>query len=135
MSKAKDIMRHQTFTLSPEDTVFQAAEKMKDKDVGIIVVGKEHEVMGILTDRDIVVRCVAKGKDPHETKVVDIMSSAVVHCMEDDSMENIAKKMIDEHIHRLPVLDQHMKLCGLVSVRNLCAKNHEKGGDVVSKIR
>ncbi len=135
MTKAKEIMRPQTITLTPRETLAQAAEKMREHEVGVLVVVAGNQVVGIITDRDIVVRCVARGRDPKVTKVEEAMSSPVVHCMEDDSLDNIAEKLSEEHIHRLPVLDRHMALCGLVSVRNICMVNKEKGGKVVSQIR
>lgn len=135
MKTVKEIMRHQTFTLSPHDTIMFTSERMKEHDVGVIVVAKEEKIVGIITDRDIVVRCIAKGKDPHSTKVEDIMTTPVVHCMEDDTLEGIVKKFNDAHVHRLPVLNHEMELCGIVSVRNLCAADFEKGGEVVSRIR
>ena len=67
--------------------------------------------------------------------IEEVMSSPVIHCMEDDTIDNIAKKLTDAHVHRLPVMTHEMKVCGLISVRNLCAADHEKGGDVVSNIR
>lgn len=135
MIQVKDVMRHQTFTLSRDMSVFHAAERMREHDVGVIVVALNEAIVGILTDRDIVIRCIAKGKDPRSTKVEEIMSSPVVHCMEDDTMDNIAKKLSDAHVHRLPVLNHSMKFCGLISVRNLCSADNAKGGAVVSKIR
>lgn len=135
MTQVKDVMRHQTFTISPKITAFHAAETMKEHNVGVLIVALAEAIVGILTDRDIVIRCIAKGKDPRSTRVEEIMSSPVVHCMEDDTMDNIAKKLCDTHVHRLPVLNHTMKLCGLISVRNLCVVDKEKGGEVVSKIR
>ena len=134
MTEAKDIMRHQKFTLSPQESLIQAAEKMKEHEVGVIVVAESDKIVGIITDRDIVIRCLAKGKDPKSTRVEEAMSSPVVHCIENDSTDNIAKRMAAERLHRLPVLDHHLKLCGLVSVGNLCVVDNAKGGEVIAKI-
>ncbi len=135
MTQVKEIMRHDKFVLAPTDTLSRAAEKMKEHEVGVIMVEEEDKIMGIITDRDIVVRCLAQGKDPKTTKVKEAMSSPVVHCIEDDSTEGIAKRMVAEHVCRLPVLDHHLKLRGLVSVRDLCASDNAKGGEVVAKVR
>ncbi len=135
MTTVKEIMRHQTITLAPTDTITFAAERMKEHDIGVFVVAFEGEIAGIITDRDIVVRCIARGLDPYATRVEDIMTTTVVHCMEDDSVDGVAKKLADEHVHRLPVLNHHMELIGLVSIRNLCKVDCEAGGKAVSKIR
>jgi CBS domain-containing protein len=135
MAQVKEIMRHEKFVLSPADTLIRAAEKMKEHDVGVIIVIEEDKLVGIITDRDIVLRCLAKGRDPKTTKVIEAMSTPVVHCIEDDSTEEIARRMAAERVSRLPVLDHHMKLRGLVSVRDLCVFDHAKGGEVISKMR
>ena len=135
MTQVKEIMRHDKFVLSPADTLILAAEEMKEHDVGVIIVTEEDKIVGIITDRDIVIRCFAKGRDPKTTKVIEAMSSPVVHCIEDDSTEEIARRMASEHVSRLPVLDHHMKLRGLVSVRDLCKFDHAKGGEVIAKMR
>jgi len=135
MTQVKEIMHHQTHTVSPRETLLQVAEKMKEHETGVIVVAEGEKIVGIITDRDMVVRCLAHGKDYHRIRVEEAMSFPVVHCMEDDSIEGIAKKMGDARVHRLPVLDHGMKLCGIVSVYNLCVNDPAKGGEVVSKIR
>jgi CBS domain-containing protein len=135
MTQVKDIMRHEKFILTPTDTLVRAAEKMKEHEVGVILVEEGDKIVGIITDRDIVVRCLAKGKDPKTTKVKDAMSSPVVHCIEDDTADGIARRMAAEHVCRLPVLDHHMKLKGLVSVRDLCVLDNAKGGEVIAKMR
>jgi CBS domain-containing protein len=134
MTSAKEIMHHQKWILSPQETVAIAAEKMKEHNAGVIVVAEDDKLMGILTDRDIVIRCLAVGRDPKSTRVEKIMSSPVIHCMEDDPIENITKKMSNAQVHRLPVMDRHMKLCGLISLNNICAVNSEKGGEAVSQL-
>lgn len=135
MTQVKEIMRHEKYVLSPADTLIQAAEKMKEHDVGVIIVIEEDKLVGIITDRDIIIRCLAKGRDPKTTKVIEAMSTPVVHCIEDDSTEEIARRMAAERVSRLPVLDHHMKLRGLVSVRDLCVFDHAKGGEVIAKMR
>jgi len=107
---------------------------MKEHKVGVIVVAEKDKIVGIITDRDIVVRCLAKGKDPKSMRVEEAMSSPVVHCIENDSMDGIARRMAAERLHRLPVLDHHLKLCGLVTVCNLCVVDNAKGGEVIAKI-
>ena len=134
MTTAKEIMHHQKLILSPQETISIAAAKMKEHNVGIIVVAEENKFLGVITDRDIVIRCLALGKDPKSTRIENVMTSPIVHCMEDDSIENVTKKMSNAHVHRLPVMDHHMKLCGFISVNNICTVNSAKGGEAVSQL-
>ncbi len=134
MTEVKEIMKHQKFTLSPQESLIQAAEKMKEHKVGAIVVAEGDKIVGIITDRDIVVRCLAKGKDPKSARVAEVMSSPVIHCIENDSIDGIARRMAAERLQRLPVLDHHLKLSGIVSVRELCVVDNAKGGEVIAKI-
>jgi len=135
MTHVKEIMRHEKYILSPNETLNRAAEIMKEHNVGVIMVTEEDKIIGIITDRDIVVRCLAKGRDPKTTKIAEAMSSPVVHCIEGDSTEDIARRMASEHVSRLPVLDHHLQLRGLVSVRDLCIFDNAKGGEVIAKVR
>lgn len=134
MTTAKEIMHHQQWILSPQETIIIAALKMKEHNVGVIVVAEESTLVGILTDRDIVTRCLALGKDPKITRIQNVMTFPVVHCMEDDSIESIVKKMSNAHVHRLPVLDRQMKLSGFISVNNICAVDSAKGAETISQL-
>ncbi|HUX79622.1 MAG TPA: CBS domain-containing protein [Alphaproteobacteria bacterium] len=135
MTQVKEIMRHDKFVIAPTDTLTRAAEKMKEHEIGVVIVADGERLVGMLTDRDIVVRGLAKGRDPNTTKAEEVMSSPVIHCIEDDSTDGIARRMAAERVSRLPVLDHHLKLRGLVSVRDLCVFDNAKGGEVIAKMR
>ena len=102
-------------TISPDATIEEAAQEMRDGDFGLVPVAEDEELLGVITDRDIAIRAVAGGKDPG-TLVREIMSEEVVWASEDDSVEDAARIMSDHQIRRLPVVDAEQHLVGIVSL-------------------
>jgi CBS domain-containing protein len=133
--QVKDIMSRDVEFVTNNNTLQEAAEKMKDLDVGElpIVVGKE--AVGIITDRDIVVRGVAHGLDPKAATVVDAMTEKIIVCREDDEIEKVARTMGAKKIRRLPVMDNDGQMSGVVSLGDL-ALNLDKSlvGEVLMEI-
>src|SRR4051794_18108817 len=89
----KDIMTRHVECVAPENTVQEAARKMRDLDVGPMPVCDNGRLAGMLTDRDIAVRVVAEGQDPKGCKVRDVMTPGVIYCFEDQSAEEAARLM------------------------------------------
>ena len=131
----KEILTGNVEYITNDNTLAEAAEKMKDLGIGElpIVVGKE--AVGIITDRDITIRGVAHGLDPKSTKVVDAMSTRLVACKEDDDIERAAKIMGSHKVRRLPVIDAEGNMSGIVSLGDL-AMNLDKSltGEVLMEI-
>jgi CBS domain-containing protein len=131
----KEIMTRDVEYVTNENTLMEAAGKMKDLDIGElpIVVGKE--AVGIITDRDIAIRGVAHGLDPKAAKVVNVMSTELVACKEDDDIERAAKMMGSHKVRRLPVMDAEGNMSGVVSLGDL-AMNLDKSltGEVLMEI-
>lgn len=115
----EQVMTRDVETVNPEDTLQEAAEKMRALNVGPLPVTDGDKLVGIITDRDIVVRAVALGHDPSSSRVSDIMSDEVQSCPIDTSIENAAKMMKDKQIRRLLVVDNNQKLVGIVSLGDL----------------
>ena len=99
-----------------------AAARMKKWDVGILLVSRDGQVVGILTDRDITIRAVARGCDPKVTKVFEIMSGEVLFGLEDQEVEQIAEIMENRCIRRLPVLNPAQQLVGIITLGDLAAR-------------
>jgi CBS domain-containing protein len=108
--KVSEVMTHGVYTTSPDDTVQTAAQTMADLDTGVIPIGENDRLIGILTDRDLTMRVVAEARDPTTTFVRDVMSQEVRCCLEDDSVEEAAVKMSQWQVHRLPVLSKEHRL-------------------------
>ena len=116
--KVSEVMTRHVQTIRPDQTAREAASFMLNADAGSIPVTEGERLVGMITDRDIAVRGVAKGNGP-ETPVRDLMTSDCICAREDDDVEEIASKMSEAQVRRLPVIDSSEKLCGIVSLGDL----------------
>jgi CBS domain-containing protein len=119
MSRLKEIMTPQVDTISPDATAEDASAKMKDLNVGAIPVCDGDGLIGMLTDRDLVVRVMAQRRDPKAVRVGEAMTPDVSYCFEDDDVEKAAHLMSQKQIRRLPILSKSKKLVGIVSLGDL----------------
>ena len=125
--KIKDCMTNQVSWCTPNDTVGKAIHIMNDCHVGCVpICDHEDKVVGIVTDRDILLRCVNCDKDVKTTKVTDIMTTKVCCCNENDEIEYAEKCMSDMQVRRIPVINDG-KLVGMLSLGDL-AHNDTKIG-------
>jgi len=115
----KEVMTRGVEVVRPNTGLKQAAEKMKDLDIGALPVSDGKSLIGMLTDRDITVRAVAEGRDPLTTEVQDVMTTDVVYCFEDQDVKEAAQIMADRQIRRLPIIDRDQRLVGIVSLGDL----------------
>jgi CBS domain-containing protein len=134
--RVRDVMTPGVEVIHPRSTVAEAAEKMKDLDVGILPVCDGDRLMGMLTDRDIVVRIIADQRDPKQTTVIDAMTPQVAYCFEDEDVQEAAMLMVDKQIRRLPVLNRDKRLVGIVSLGDLAVqtKNTQLSGEVLEYV-
>jgi CBS domain-containing protein len=117
--RIRDIMSTPVEPIDPTTTVAAAAQKMRDADVGCLLVGRHDQLFGIITDRDIVVRALADGRSASREPVWSVMSSEVLSCFEDQPVDEAASIMAEHGVRRLPVLDRNRRLTGLVSLSDL----------------
>jgi CBS domain-containing protein len=126
MQKISEVMSTDVQTISPDAPIEEAAQEMRDGDFGLLPVGEEEHLLGVITDRDITVRAVAEGKDP-STPVHDVMSEGVIWAHEDDSVEDAARVMSDHQIRRLPIVDADQRLVGIVSLGDFAVDSSDIG--------
>jgi len=117
--KVRGIMSSPVETISPKAMITEAAEKMKSCDVGVLPVEKGNKVVGMITDRDIVVRVIAKKLDPQKHKGRTSNDRGAICCFEDDDIEAAAKMMEDKQIHRVLVLGSDDTPVGILSLGDL----------------
>jgi CBS domain-containing protein len=117
--KIREVMTPEVEVIKPGDTLHTAAKMMADLDAGVLPVGENDKLVGMITDRDITVRAVAEGRDPDKTAVRDAMTAAVRYCFEDEDSEEVAHKMGQWQVRRLPVLNHDKRLVGIVSLGDL----------------
>jgi CBS domain-containing protein len=135
MTTARDIMTGDATCADVNDTLADAARKMRDLDVGALpICGEDQRLKGMITDRDIVVKCIADGGDPQSVKVGDLAEGKPVTIGADDSVEETLHTMTEHGVRRLPVIDGH-DLVGIVSQADV-AKNlpEDRIGELVEAI-
>lgn len=121
-AKVKDFMTSEAVMIAPTATLKDAAAQMKNVDCGVLPVGTPDDVKGIITDRDIVIRAVAKGKDITKEKVMDYMTTQVFGCNENDVLEDAAAKMRMHKVSRLIVRNSKGTVKGVLSFGGLLRK-------------
>jgi CBS domain-containing protein len=116
--KLRNVMTRNVEVIQPDAPIQQAAQKMKSLDVGSLPVCDGQRLVGMITDRDIVVRAVAEGdgRQVNQFTVQDVMTGKVVYCYEDDDIDEAARIMSEEQIRRLPVLNRDKRLVGIVAL-------------------
>jgi len=124
--QVREIMSSGVECIGPDASLADAARKMKDLDIGALPVCEQDRLSGIITDRDIVVRAIATGKDPQSTKVKDAMSTDVCCCSEDDDIQEAARLMKEKQIRRLVVMNQDQRIVGIVSLGDLATESEDE---------
>lgn len=120
-----DVMTPEPATCGPHDTAMDAAKAMREGDFGAVVVAEGGSVRGILTDRDIVVRGIAAGKDPGSTEIEEICTGEVTTLAPDDSLDRAVEALRRSHVRRLPVVDGQ-EVVGIVSIGDLAQARDER---------
>ena len=135
--RARDIMTPDPQCVTPSDTVTEAARIMRDSDVGIVPVIDDSNSMrlaGVITDRDIAIRCVAEGRDG-TCRVSDLMSAEVVTALPDDDVSRVMDRMKTEQVRRIPIVDGDQRLVGIIAQADIALETDDRSaGDVVEKI-
>ena len=106
-------------SIKPDTSVQEAAKKMRDEDFGFLPVGDGEKLIGMVTDRDIVIRCVAEGNNCAGTPVSDIMSKNTFYCYDDQDLEEVCDNLGEIKVRRLPVVNRDKQLVGVVSMGDL----------------
>jgi CBS domain-containing protein len=117
--RVADVMSRHVRVASPEDTVQQAARTMREEDTGVLPVGEDDRLVGMVTDRDVALRLVAEGKDPARTRVREVMTPEVRYVFEDEDLGRAAEAMAEQQVRRLPVVNRDKRLVGIVSLGDL----------------
>jgi CBS domain-containing protein len=124
MQQLKDLMSRDVKIISPDMSIGEAAQEMRDGDFGMMPVGEDDRMIGTISDRDIAIRAVAEGKDAG-TSVRDVMSEGVAWAYEDDSVEQAAKLMSERQVRRLPVVNRDKRLVGIVALGDFAVQISE----------
>ena len=134
--KIKDVMTTSVECVRPETTLQEAAAKMKSLNVGSLPVCEGDRPIGIITDRDIVVRAIAEGRDPRTARVPEVMTADVVSVSETADVKEAARLMKDRQIRRIVVVDPSKRVVGIVSLGDIAGDTHDDkmSGEVLEKV-
>jgi len=134
--KVREVMTRGIETVSPGETLEAAARKMLLRNVGFLPVMESEKVVGVVTDRDIVLRAVSAGLRPHMTTVHQVLTKDVLAVYEDQSLTDASLIMEKHLVHRVLVLDRQDRLVGIVSLSDIAAKtkNEQLSGHVLRKV-
>lgn len=124
--KVHEVMSRNVRLIAPAQTLQAAARLMAEQDVGALPVGESDRLVGMVTDRDIVVRGVAAGRDVSRAAVREVMSSNINYCFEDEDLEKVAEKMAQLQVRRLPILNRDKRLVGIVSLADISRRADEQ---------
>jgi CBS domain-containing protein len=131
--EVRHVMTHAVSLARPDQTIQDAAMLMMETDSGSLPVGDGDRLVGMLTDRDIVIRALALGKGP-DTPVRDVMTDQVMYCFEDQDVREIAQNMADQQVRRLPVVNRNKRLVGIVSLADLAVYQTEAAAEAIAGV-
>lgn len=116
----QEIMTRDVDLADPNTTIGDIARRMREENIGSLPVGENDRLIGMVTDRDIVVRGVADERAPGNTAVRDVMSERIYYCFEDEDVAQAADAMSKHQVRRLPVLNRDKRLVGIVALADIC---------------
>lgn len=133
--KLKEIMTQDVEVIHPDDSLQTAAQKMRDRDIGFLPVCDGDRLVGVVSDRDIIVRVIAEGMDPKAMIGRDLVTAPVIYCFEDQDVDEAARIMQENQIRRLVILNRDKRLVGVVSLGDL-ARNRpaDRSGEVLQSV-
>ncbi len=134
--RVKEIMTKIVVTITEDTSVEDAARIMKANGIGLLPIGDEDDVVGVITDRDITVRVTAEGRDARYTPVREVMTRKAFHCFEHEDVEDACFTMEDNRVRRLLVFDPSRELVGILSLDDVATRTRKEklAGHALSKV-
>jgi len=133
--KIRDIMSREVEIVSPDTLLHEVARKMQRRDCGCVLVTKDDRIVGVITDRDLALRCVAESHHPAEMMAEQVMTPEILYCRDTDDADDVTKNMGENKVRRLAVLDSNKRLVGIVTLGDLAShSNHMLCGETLGAI-
>jgi len=132
--KVREIMTTNVECMAPDTTVSELANKMKTLDVGFIGICENDRLAGTVTDRDIVIRGIAGGKNISTLKAKDVMTKDIFWCFDDQEVKDVAKKMTEKEVRRMLILNKDKRLVGVVSIGDISKVEEKESGKALKGI-
>ena len=114
--QVRDAMHAGVTWAGPETSIKELARTMRDKDIGAIPIGENDRLVGMVTDRDIALRCLADGRDVDSMTARDVMTSPIIYCRADEEVGDAVRIMENQAIRRLPVIDENKRMVGMLAL-------------------
>ena len=118
----RDAMTAHAEWISPDISLTEVARKMRDAKIGCLPVGENDRLIGMITDRDLACRGCAEGADPNTTKARKVMTAGITWCFEDDDVRDATRRMAEEQIHHVPVMNREKRMIGILSLSDLALR-------------
>lgn len=120
---------------APDTPIVEIAKLLREKDIGAVPIGENDRLIGMLTDRDIVCRGIAEGKEVASLTARDVMTAGIIYCFEDDELEHAVHLMEEREIRRLPVMNKDKRMVGMLSLGDIShAAPHEVCGEFAAAV-
>ena len=133
--KVEKMMHKGVEWVSPNTSISALAKKMQRFDIGAIAVGENDRLIGMVTDRDIVIRGVADGKDTSKLTARDVMTKGVTYCRDNEEVDEAVRIMESKQIRRLPVIDANKRMVGMISLGDVShAASQKIAAEVTSSV-
>jgi CBS domain-containing protein len=132
--QVKEVMTEKVSFITPDARIVEIARRMRDEDIGSLPVAENDKLIGIVTDRDIVVRILAEGVDIDTADARKAMSPKIFYCTEDQTVEEVLENMGENQVRRLPVINADKRLVGVVSLGDLSQAAKREAGDALKDI-
>jgi len=133
--KVREAMHEGVEWVGPETTLSELARKMRDEDIGAVPIGENDRLIGMVTDRDIVIRALPGGRDIASLTARDVMTEGIVYCRANEELGDALRIMEDKKIRRLPVLNEDKRMIGILSLGDVSsAASHELSGELASAV-
>jgi CBS domain-containing protein len=126
--KVRDVMTTEVFVIGPDQSLREAAQMMRECDVGSLPVHRDDRLVGMVTDRDLVIRGLAEGLEP-DAPVERVMSDSIKYCFDDQPVDEVANNMAELQVRRLPVVTREKRLTGFVSLANIASARIDSATD------
>ncbi len=130
----KEVMTPKAEWVDPKTTLLEAAKRMRDKDIGSLLVGEDDKIIGMVTDRDIACRGVAQDLSPANTPVRKVMTEKIIWCFDDQAIEDAAHIMEGKKVRRLAVMNREKRMVGFLSVDDLAHRAHALSGGILDEV-
>lgn len=124
--KVNELMSRDIKEIGPQSSLQEAAQRMREFDVGSLPVVENRKLLGVITDRDITVRSTAAGVSPQDARVGDVMTPNLIFCYEDEDVEVAAELMEERQVRRLPVLNRDNQLIGILALADLALRQQNE---------